>query len=73
MTPDTTAVEVGQVWDQKPTAAMRAERVTRTVRIVHTDGPGGFVQVVPAEGRGRMSHIRYALFLRRFTLREAAR
>jgi hypothetical protein len=49
---------------------MRAERVTRTVRIVHADGPYGFVQVVPAEGRGRMSHIRYALFLQRFTLRE---
>ncbi|HTY35377.1 hypothetical protein [Mycobacterium sp.] len=63
--------EVGQVWEQRSTAAMRAENVTRTVRIVHVDGPGGFVQVVPAEGKGRMSHIRHAQFLRRFTRREA--
>jgi hypothetical protein len=59
--------EPGQIWDQKPTAGMIRDRVTRTVRVESVDIR--WVYVAPAEGKGRRTHVEIPSFLRKFTLR----
>jgi hypothetical protein len=58
----------GEIWDQEQTAAMRAERVTRAVRVESIDSR--WVYVAPVEGKGRRTHVEIPSFLRRFTPRE---